>query len=104
MGLDAGPASLVVGLAGRQRDQVALLEERRDGVREEDLGDDAVGLVLGQAPLRVPAAVAVGAQEVGEGDLVGGGPGVELVVELRGEIGPVVGDVGPAVRVGRDDV
>ena len=100
VGLDAGPPSLVVGLVRGQRHQVALLEEGGDRVGEEDLGHDPVGLVLGQSSLGVPVAVADRGEEVGEGDLVRGGPGVELVVEPRGQIRPVVDDVGPAVRVG----
>ncbi len=78
--LEAGPAALVVGLAGWKGDEAALLEEGRDGVREQHLGGDPVGVVLGQAPVRVPAAVGGGRQQVGERVDVGGGPGVELVV------------------------
>ena len=67
------------------------------------LGGDPVGLVLGQAAVRVPAAVGGRRQQVGERVDVGGGPGVELVVPARGQVGPVVRDVPAGVGIGRDD-
>ena len=103
VGLDAGPAPLVVLGRRGQRDQVPLGEEGGDRVGEEHLGRDAVGLGLGQAPVAVPAAVGDRREEVGEGVDVLGRPGVELVVPAAGQIGPVVLDVAAGVAVGRDD-
>ena len=103
VGLDAGPAPLVVLGRRRQGDQVPLGEEGRDRVGEEDLGRDAVGLGLGQAPVAVPAAVGDGREQVGERVHVLGRPGVELVVPAAGQVGPVVLDVAAGVAVGRDD-
>ena len=55
VGLDAGPAALVVLGRRRQGDQVPLGEEGGHGVGEEHLGRNAVGLGLGQAPARCPS-------------------------------------------------
>ncbi len=98
-----GPASLVVGRRRRQGEQAPLLEERRDRVREEHLGGDPVGVVLGQPPVRVPAPVGGGRLEVGVRVDVRRRPGVELVVPPARQVGPVVGDVPAGVGVGADD-
>ncbi len=103
VGLDPGPPALVVGRRRGERHQAPLLEERGHGVGEQHLGGDPVGVVLGQAPVGVPAAVGGRRQQVGERVDVGGGPGVELVVPPAGQVGPVVGDVAAGVGVGADD-
>ena len=103
VGLDPGPPALVVGLGRRQGQQAALLEEGRHRVREQHLGGNAVGLVLGQAPVRVPAAVGGGCLQVGIRVDVSGRPYIELVVPLRRQIRPVVGDVTAGMGVGADD-
>ena len=103
VGLQARPAPVVVLLGGRQGDQVPLGEEGRDRVGEEDLGHDAVGLGLLQAAPGVPAAVGGRGHEVGEGIDVGRGPGVEVVVPLRGQVVPVLVELGPGVAVRGDD-
>ena len=48
--LQPGPAQLVLVVLGRPREEVARREERRDGVREDHLRDDAVVLELLQTP------------------------------------------------------
>ena len=52
---------------------------------------------------RVPAAVGRRRLQVGEGVDVGRGPGVELVVPLRGQVVPVLVELGPGVAVRGDD-
>ena len=59
-------------------------------------------LELGQPATAVPVAVGVGALQILVGDLVGGGPGVEVVVVALRQIGPVVEQVAAPVAVGRD--
>ena len=103
MRLDPRPPSVVVGRRRWQGDEAALFEERRDGVREQDLGGDPVRFVLCQAAVRVPAPVRGRSEEVREGVDVGSGPGVELVVPARCQIRPVVGDVTAGVSVRGDD-
>jgi hypothetical protein len=64
VGPQAGPAALEVPGPGARRlvDQRHLREERRHGVGEQHLGDDAVGLQLRQpateSQLRLPSAPA----------------------------------------------
>ena len=102
--LEAGPPPFHVargerrGLAG-ERD---LGEERRHGVREDDLGDLAVELEVAAAARRVPVALALVAEQVLVRDLVGGGPRVELVEPPGLEVGPVVVDAAAGMAVGRD--
>ncbi len=66
VGLDAGPAALVVLGRGGQRDQVPLGEEGGDRVGKEHLGRNAVGLGLGETPRAVPIAVGDRREQVGE--------------------------------------
>ncbi len=103
VGLHAGPAPFVVLGRRRQGDEVPLGEEGRDRVGEEDLGRDAVGLGLGQAPVAVPAAVGDRRDQIGVRVHVLGGPGVEFVVPPAGQVRPIVLDVAAGVAVGRDD-
>ena len=103
MRLDACPPPVVVVVARRQRHEGALLEERWDAVREQDLGGDAVRLVLSQAPVGIPVAVRGRCQEICKWIHVALGPRVELVVPARSEVRPVVRDVSPGVSVGGDD-
>ena len=105
VGLQPGPSRLqVAGVGGRGLvGEAGLREERRHGVREDDLGDDAVGLELLQPAVGVPVAVAVRALHVLVRDLVRRRPGVEIVMPARRQIGPVVGDPAAAVTVGGDD-
>ena len=103
VGLDPGPPALVVGRRRREGQQAPLLEERGHGVREQHLGGDAVGVVLGQASVGVPAAVGGSRLQVGVRVDVGGGPGVELVVPTARQVGPVVEDVAAGVGVCADD-
>ena len=92
-----------VGGPRRLVDERDLRKERRDGVGEDHLGDDAVGLHLLQPAFRAPVAVGVGAGVVVVGVLELGRPRVELVVVLRGEERLVAVDAGAAVAVGGDD-
>ena len=96
VGLDAGPSPFVIRRARGPGDQVALLEEGRNGVGKENLGGDSVGLVLGQPAVAVPAPVGGGGQEVGERIDVAGGPAVEVVMPVAGQVGPVVDEGAPA--------
>ncbi len=103
VGPDAGqPVVVLVGL-GRLGEEDEAGEERRDGVGEDDLAHDAVGLLLAVAHLVVPVAVAAGVAQVAEGVLVLAAPGVE-VVEVPGvEVLAVLLVAAPRVTVGRDD-
>ena len=78
-------------------------EERRDRVREDDLGGDAVGLEVAHATVGVPVALAEVAEQVVEQDLVAVDPGVELVVVPAREEVAVLVDLAAAVAVGGDD-
>ena len=53
--LHAGPPAFVVGRRRLERGEVALREERRDRVREQHLGDDALRLGLLRAGARCPS-------------------------------------------------
>ena len=103
--LEPGPAQLVL-LRGRRRgDEVGAREERRDRVREQDLGDDAVGVEVADALVAVPVlgALRVVALQVGERVVVRREPAVVVVVVARLEVLLVRLDVGAGVTVGRDD-
>ncbi len=84
--LQPGPARAQVARVGGRRllGQRRLREERRHGVGEDHLGDDAVRLELGEPPLGVPVAVAVRALHVVVRDLVRRRPRVEVVVQRDG--------------------
>ena len=101
--LQPGPPAVVLVLGRRERHQVALLEERGNGVREQHLRGDPVGVELGQPALAVPVAVGRGGQQIAERVRVAGRPPVELVVPGRGQIRPVVEQVGAGVAVRGDD-
>ena len=103
--LQTRPAQLeVVRVGGRcLRHERAAGKERRDRVREDDLGGDAVGLEVAHATVGVPVALPEVAEEVGEQDLVAVDPGVELVVVPAREEVAVLVDLAAAVAVGGDD-
>src|SRR5258708_18157280 len=85
VGLDAGAAALVLVRLRRAREQDEAREERRDRVREDDLTDNAVTVLLRVAHLVVPVAEPAGvAQNPGRG-LVAAAPGVEVLVETRSQ-------------------
>ena len=65
--------------------------------------DDAVGLQRRHAHRAVPVAVGVVVGEVAERVDVAVGPGVELVVVLRVEIGAVIAQIGAGVAIAGDD-
>ena len=105
--LEPGPSALGVGCGqrGRLRGQRGLGIEGWDGVGIDDLGDDAIGLEIGQSTRRVPVASAEIPLEIVVGVLIGGGPLIELGMPSGFEIGPVVRDVRTRVTVGGyDDV
>ena len=101
--LEAGPPTCVVGRGRHRRQQAGGGEERRNRVREQDLGRDAVGVELAGATLVTPVAIGVGAHEVAPRVHVGIGPGVELGVPTSGQVRPVVTQVGARVAIGRHD-
>ena len=72
------------------------------GVREDHLGDDAVGFHLRESTVGVPVAAGVVTDDVVEGVLEGRRPRVEVVVVPGLEVRAVLGHVGAAVAVGRD--
>ena len=100
---DAGEPVLV--LVGRRRagEEDEAREERRDGVGEHDLGDDAVGLFVADAALVVPVADPAAVLQVAERVLVLLAPGVEVVEVLLLEVLAVHLVVRAGVAVGRDD-
>src|SRR5206468_1224137 len=77
----------------------------RDRVREHDLADDAVGLLLGVAHLVVPVALppVVTGREVLVRVLVLVAPRVEVLEVGRVEVLAVGGVRGAGMTVGRDD-
>jgi hypothetical protein len=89
---------LVLGVGRRDRDEARAREERRDRVREEDLGDDAVGVEVAEPLVAVPVlrALRVVALQVGERVVVRREPAVVLVVVTRVEVLLVRLDVGAA--------
>ena len=99
---DAGEAQLEVVGGRRAREQRHAREERRDRVREDHLADDAVGLELGDAPLVVPVAVALGALQIAERVLVLRPPRVEVVEVPVLEVAAVGVVARARVAVGRD--
>ena len=103
VGAEAGDAVLVVvavrGLAGREQPGG---EERRDRVREEHLGDDAVVLQLPGTTVGVPVARRGLAAEVVERVHVRARPLVELVEPPLLEVVAVLVHLGAGVPVGRD--
>ena len=102
--LQARPAAGQLGGVrggGLQRER-RLRVEGRDGVGVDHLGHDPVVLELAPATGRVPVAAPVGALQVVIGDLVGGGPGVELVAIARLEVGAVLLELPAGVAIGRD--
>ena len=83
--MPASRCSYVLGL-GRAGEQDERREERRDGVREDHLADDAVTLLVAHAALVVPVADAItGVAQVAERVLVLVAPRVEVVEVLRVE-------------------
>lgn len=102
VGAQARPALLGLRAGGRGGHEGGAGEERRDGVREDDLGDDAVGLHLGQAAGGVPVAVGGVGEQVRVRVDVGRRPGVEVLVVRGLQVGPVVEEVGVGVAVGGD--
>ena len=88
---------------GGAREQHEAREERRHGVREDDLADDAVGVLLAVAHLVVPVAQAAVVAEVLERVLVLAAPRVEVVEVLLLEELAVLRVAAAGVRVGRDD-
>ena len=105
VGAQAGPAQLeLAGVRGRRaRRERGLREEGRHGVGEQHLGDDAVGLGLGEASVAVPVAARVRSHEVGVGHLVVGGPRVEVVEVAPLEVVAVGEHLVARVAVGRHD-
>ena len=103
VGLDAGVPMLVVLGLGRRGEEHEPGKERGHRVREDDLADHAVLLLLAVAHLVVPVAEAPGVAEVLERVLVLGPPGVEVLEILGIEILPVGGVAAPGVAVGGDD-
>ena len=104
MGLQARPTAGQLGGVrggGLQRER-RLRVEGRDGVGVDHLGHDPVVLELAPATGRVPVAAPVGALQVVIGDLVGGGPRVELVAIARLEVGAVLLELPAGVAIGRD--
>ena len=102
--LQADPSPVeVAGVGGRCEHERGTREERRDRVREDDLGDDAVGLEVGEPPLVVPVAATLLAAHVLERGPVLVCPRVELVEEESGQVVAVLAEPGAAVAVGRDD-
>ena len=99
------PAQLQIALggAGHLHLERRLGVEGRDRVGEHDLGDDAVGLEVGQPPGVVPVATALVAHEVLEGDGVVAGPVVERLVVALLEVPAVLEQLGAPMTVGRDD-
>ena len=90
--------------AGRRLvDERRLREERRDRVREDDLGHDAVGLQLGEAAVAVPVAGGAVALEVVVRVPNADRQRVEPFVERRRQVRAVVVDGAAAMAVGRDD-
>ena len=101
VGLEAGPATVVVLLGRRTGEEDEAGIEGRHGVGEEDLADDTVLQLVGVAALVVPVADAeVGVAEVLPRVLVLTPPGVELVAPLGIEVLAVllVAPTGVAVR------
>ncbi len=99
------PARRGVVLVGcrRRRDHRAGREEGRDGVREQHLGDDAFGLLVGDAPRAVPVAGTAVALQVAERVRICRAPLVELVAPLGIEVLAVLRMGCARVAVRRDD-
>ena len=100
-----GEAVLVVLGLRRRREQHEAREERRHGVREDHLADDAVGVLLAVAHLVVPVAqpTVVARREVLVGVAVLVAPRVEVVEVLLLEVLAVLRVAPTGVGVGRDD-
>ena len=103
VGADAREPQLVVVGGRRTGQECHVGKEGRDGVGEDDLADDAVGLQLGDAPFAVPVAIAVAALQIAKRILVLGAPRVELVEVLRVEVGAVRVVARARVAIGRDE-
>jgi hypothetical protein len=103
VGADAGePLAELLG-ARRTGEQNEAGEERRDGVGEHDLGDDAVGLEVAVALVVVPVADAPAVLQVAERVLVLLAPRVELGDHVGVEVRPVHLVAAAGVAVGGDD-
>jgi hypothetical protein len=98
----AGQALRIVPWARCWSDHLPAGKERGDGVREDDLGDDAVGVLLCDAPVVVPVPAATVILEVPERVAVLRAPGIEVVVPCRRQVLAVGGVVRAGVAVGTD--
>ena len=103
VGPDAGQTMVVLFGPGGRSEKDEAGEERRDGVGEDDLTDDAIGLLLAVAHVVVPVAEPPRVPEILEGILVLGAPGVELVEVLGVEVLPVGRMAASGVAVRCDD-
>ena len=102
-GADSGePGGVLLGRRCRCDDRAGR-EERRNGVGEDDLADDAVGILLAVAHVVVPVAPAPLVAQVLERVLVLLPPRVEVVEILLLEELAVLRVAPARVRVGRDD-
>jgi hypothetical protein len=104
VGADAGAAQLVLVGLGRPGEQHEPRVEGGHGVGVDDLGDDAVGELVGVTAVVVPVAHAqVGVAQVLPRVLVLTAPGVEGVAVLRVEVLAVLLVGATGMAIGRDD-
>ena len=103
--LQAGPTPIGIGLGHRRRlrRQRGLGEKRRNRVGVDDLCCLTIGLKIGHSASGVPIAATEVAFKVFIRIFVIGCPGVEILMPLRFQIRPVIGDVSPGMPIGRND-
>jgi hypothetical protein len=103
MGPDAGQTMLVVLGPGRRSEENEIRKEGGNGVRKDDLSDDAISLLLAIAHLRIPVAEAPFIAEIPERVLVLGPPRVEFLEKARFEVLPVRGVTTAGMAVGSEN-